>query len=107
MESKDEEVRKYIRLLLKEILSGTLMYTNDVPKRIEGIEAYPPYIVVRGRLHMGFGNENRKRAKHYFEKVRSKLMEHNEDKTRDVEEYLNKTASKDVYETTFLLPVYS
>ncbi len=107
MESKDQEVSKYIYLLEKEILSGMFMYTNDVPKRLENVEYYHPYILMRGRLHMGFDNEKRKRTKFYLEKLKSKLMEHNEDKAREIEEFLNVIAPREVYETIFLIPVYS
>ena len=107
MESKDQEVSKYIRLLAKEILSGMFMYTNDVPRKLENVEYYHPYILIRGRLHMGFDNEKRKKAKFYLEKVKSKLMEHNEERTREIEEFLNVIAPKEVYETIFLIPVYS
>ncbi|MEJ7620141.1 MAG: hypothetical protein WKI46_04910 [Aquificaceae bacterium] len=97
----------YIRLLVKEILSGMFMYTNDVPKNLEKVEYYHPYILIRGKLHMGFDNQRRKSAKDYLEKVKAKLMEHNEDKTREIEEFLNVIAPKEVYETIFLIPVYS
>ncbi len=107
MESKDQEVSKYIYLLEKEILSGMFMYTNDVPRKLENVEYYHPYILMRGRLHMGFDNEKRKKTKFYLEKVKSKLMEHNEEKTREIEEFLNVIAPREVYETIFLIPVYS
>ncbi len=107
MESKNQEVSTYIYLLVKEILSGMFMYTNDVPKNLEKVEYYHPYILIRGKLHMGFDNQRRKSAKDYLEKVKAKLMEHNEDKTREIEEFLNVIAPKEVYETIFLIPVYS
>jgi len=107
MESKDQEVSKYIYLLEKEILSGMFMYTNDVPRKLENVEYYHPYILMRGRLHMGFDNEKREKAKSYLKKVKSKLMEHNEEKTGEIEEFLNVIAPREVYETIFLIPVYS
>lgn len=109
MESENHEIAKYIQLLSKEILSGIFVYTNDVPKQIDdmNIEYYHPYILIRGRLNIGFENANRQRAKFYLSKVKHKLMEHNEDRANKIEEFLNTIAPREVYETTFLIPVYS
>ncbi|MEM4067168.1 MAG: helicase C-terminal domain-containing protein [Candidatus Micrarchaeaceae archaeon] len=107
MESNNQEVVKYIYFLKKEILSGVFVYTNDVPKYLQGLEYYHPYILKRGKLYIGFENENRKNAKFYLEKIKDKLMEHNEDRAREIEEFLNTIAPKEGYETIFLIPIYS
>ncbi len=105
--SKDQELAKYIHFLVKEISSGISVYTNDVPKTFENIEYYHPYVLLWGTLHISFDNEKRKKAMFYFNKVKDKLNEHNEDKTRDIEYFLNEIATREVYGITFLIPVYA
>ncbi|MEM1913697.1 MAG: hypothetical protein QW067_11200 [Thermofilaceae archaeon] len=107
MESKNQEVAKCIYLLIREILNGIFVYTNDIPENLNEVEYYHPYILVRSKLRIDFDNNRREKIKYYFKQIKSKLKEHDDKKVQEIEKLLNELAPKITEDVNFLIPVYS
>lgn len=117
MEStRREKVAWAIYTVLENFYSAISLYTNDVPSNIDNskYQYYHPYLLIEGRLHLSFDNEKRRvigrlinsKPSEDLPSLKEILREHNEERVREIENFLRDVA-KESYATTFLLPVYS
>ncbi|MCS6875994.1 MAG: helicase C-terminal domain-containing protein [Aquificaceae bacterium] len=114
--TRRNKVAQLIQIVLKNLYSAVNLYTNDVPSKIDNskYQYYHPYLIIEGNLQISFDNEKRRTIEKLLnskplenqQTLKEILKEHNEDRVREIENFL-KDVTKESYATTFLLPVYS
>lgn len=110
MESKaNPEKAKMILYFLQLLSSAVYLSTNHIPKDFNNTkyEYFHPYLVIYGKVNVGFDNEKREILLRILNKLEETLKKHDEEKAEKVKDFVENTDSIREYDTTFLLPVYS
>lgn len=108
--SRNLENAKYIREIREELLNSITLSAYFKKKSLHNqlYNYYHPYILVKeGKLKLEFDNKGRERVRSLLEKVKDLLKAHNEEKLKDIENFLDEMARKEYYCINYLLPVYS
>lgn len=105
--SQIENNNKDIGDLLRTLRSALSVSAVDI-RLNEYSEYYHPYLLFESqKVRSSFDNDKRKKVKALYEKVKNTLKEHNEERTRELEEVINNTLPGQQDYLPVLIPVYS
>ncbi len=92
---------------LGEILLSALS-ASVVNLKLDSYESYfHPYLLFRQPLRSSFDNSKRRQLKDLFDSLKERLKEHNEDRTKELEDLINNLLPAQQDEVPVLVPIYS